>query len=64
MMFLYLRKVYLYNGMQKNIAIFLSIVLNCENVKHEDQKLGVLSQDVSIFTWKSERIIIWFTWHW
>lgn len=63
MMYLHLRKVYLYNGMQKNIAIFLSIVLNCGHVKLEDQKLGVLSQDVSIFTWKSERIIIWFTWN-
>ncbi|WMV55142.1 hypothetical protein MTR67_048527 [Solanum verrucosum] len=49
-----LRKVYYWNRMKKEIAEFKAKCPNCQQVKVEHQKLGGLSQDISIPTWKCE----------
>ncbi|WMV41365.1 hypothetical protein MTR67_034750 [Solanum verrucosum] len=49
-----LREIYWWNGMKKDIAEFVAKCPNCQQVKVEHQKLGGLSQDISIPTLKWE----------
>ncbi|WMV37795.1 hypothetical protein MTR67_031180 [Solanum verrucosum] len=49
-----LRVIYWWNGMKKDIAEFVAKCPNCQQVKVEHQKPGVLSQDIRIPTWKWE----------
>ncbi|WMV55014.1 hypothetical protein MTR67_048399 [Solanum verrucosum] len=49
-----LREVYWWNGMKKYIAEFVTKCPNCQQVKVDHQKLGGLSQDNNIATWKWE----------
>ncbi|WMV37730.1 hypothetical protein MTR67_031115 [Solanum verrucosum] len=41
-----------WNGMEKDIAGFIAMCSNCEQVKAENLRLGGLSQDIDIPTWK------------
>ncbi|WMV25733.1 hypothetical protein MTR67_019118 [Solanum verrucosum] len=47
-------EIYWWNGMKKDIAGFVAKCPNCQQVKVEHQKPRVLSQDISIPTWKWE----------
>ncbi|WMV09315.1 hypothetical protein MTR67_002700, partial [Solanum verrucosum] len=49
-----LREVYWWNGMKRDIAGFVAKCHNCQQVKVEHQRLGGLSQDIPIPTWKWE----------
>jgi len=49
-----LQEVYWWNGMSKDIAGFVAKCPNFQQVKFEHQKLGGLSQDISIPTLKCE----------
>ncbi|WMV41715.1 hypothetical protein MTR67_035100 [Solanum verrucosum] len=51
-----LREVYWWNGMKKDIAEFVAKCPNCQQVKVEHQRLGGLSQDIAIPTWKWEDV--------
>ncbi|WMV18732.1 hypothetical protein MTR67_012117 [Solanum verrucosum] len=53
-MFRDLQKIYWWNGMNKDIAGFVAKCSNCQQVKVENQRLGGLSQDIIIPTWKWE----------
>ena len=52
-----LREVYLWNGMKRDIADFVSKCPNCQQVKVEDQKPGGTTQEIDIPTLKME--VIW-----
>ncbi|KAH0644963.1 hypothetical protein KY284_032847 [Solanum tuberosum] len=49
-----LHEIYWWKGMKKDIAGFVAIFSNCQQVKSEHQKPGGLSQVISIPTWKWE----------
>ena len=46
------REVYSWNGMKRDIADFVSKYPNCQQVKVEHQKLGGMTQEIDIPTWK------------
>ena len=45
-------EVYLWNGMKRDIADFVSKCPNCKQVKVEHQKQGGMTQEIDIPTWK------------
>ncbi|WMV51419.1 hypothetical protein MTR67_044804 [Solanum verrucosum] len=51
-----LREVYWWNEMKNDIAEFVAKCPNCQQVKVEHQKLGGLSRDISIPTWKCTNV--------
>ena len=51
-----LREVYWWNGMKRNIADVVSKCPNCQQVKVEHQKPGVMTQEIDIPTWKCDVI--------
>ncbi|WMV09561.1 hypothetical protein MTR67_002946 [Solanum verrucosum] len=53
---------YWWNGMKKDIVEFVAKCPNCQQVKDEHQRLGGLSQDIGIPTWKSEKLNMDFIW--
>ncbi|WMV07941.1 hypothetical protein MTR67_001326, partial [Solanum verrucosum] len=48
----YLWEVYWWNGMKRDIADFVAKCPNCQQVKVEHQKLGGMTQEIDIPTWK------------
>ena len=52
-----LREVYLWNGMKRDIADFVSKCSNFQKVKVEHQKPGGMTQEIDIPTWKWDVII-------
>ena len=55
-----LREVYWWNGMKRDIADFVSKFPNCQQVKVEHQKLGGMTQEIDIPTWKWDVINMYF----
>jgi len=55
-MYRYLREVYWWNGMKKNIVGFVAKCPNCQQVKAEHLKPGGLLQDINIPTCKWEEV--------
>ncbi|KAH0725404.1 hypothetical protein KY284_001269 [Solanum tuberosum] len=53
-----LLEVYWLNGMKNDITEFMAKYPNCQQVKVENQRLGSLSQDIAIPTWKWEDVNI------
>ena len=51
-----LRKIYLYNGMEKGIAKFVFKCLNCHQVKVENQRPNGSTQNIELPEWKWEMI--------
>ncbi|WMV08940.1 hypothetical protein MTR67_002325 [Solanum verrucosum] len=51
-----LREVFLWNDMKRDITDFVAKCPNCQQVKVEHQKLGGLTQEINISTWKWEVI--------
>ena len=47
-----LREVYWWNGMKRDIAVFMSKCPNGQQVKVENQKPGGMTQEIDISTWK------------
>ena len=45
-------EVYWWNGMKKDITDFVSKCPNCQQVKVEHHKLGDMTQEIDIPTWK------------
>ena len=55
-----LREVYWWNGMKRDTADFVSKCPNCKQVKVEHQKLGDMTQEINIPTWKWDVINMYF----
>ncbi|WMV41706.1 hypothetical protein MTR67_035091 [Solanum verrucosum] len=51
-----LQEVFWWNGIKRDIAEFVAKCSNCQQVKVEQQKPGVMTQDINIPTWKREVI--------
>lgn len=51
-----LREVYWWNEIKRDITDFVAECPKCQHVKVEHQKLGDVTQDISIATWKWEVI--------
>ena len=49
-----LREVCWWNGMNMDVANFVSTCPNCQQVKVENQKQGGFTQDIDISTWNWE----------
>ena len=57
-MYHYLREIYWWEGLKKDIAEFVAQCLKCQQVKAEQKKPGDLLQEIKIPTWKWEDINI------
>ena len=51
-----LQEFYWWNGMKRDIADFVSKCPNCKQVKVERKKLGDMTQEINIPTWKWDSI--------
>ncbi|XP_075083393.1 uncharacterized protein LOC142167132 [Nicotiana tabacum] len=47
-----LREIYWWNQMKENVSDFVVRCLNCQQVKAEDQRPGMLAQNIDIPLWK------------
>ncbi|WMV18546.1 hypothetical protein MTR67_011931 [Solanum verrucosum] len=55
-MYRYLKRIYWWPGMKKDIAEFVAKCQNCQKVKYENQRSASLLQRIPIHEWKWERI--------
>ena len=55
-MYCYLREVFWWNDMKRDLVDFVAKCPNCQQVKVEQQKLGGMTQEINIPIWKWEVI--------